>query len=153
MFFKKINSVHRKCIVFQVLLKTNCYFCWTSFLHSVWVWEPKKWQQPVLDHFDGSEDFFSKLIFLDNGLKSQQGAVQPFWHRITFEGFTLHFSVLNSLQDLINLSSRNKYLSLLSLLSSKAASGYIGRTVQYWLLGNVPTIDRIRHDMNNWGLT
>ena len=64
MFYsKKISSVYRKCTVFQLLFKTNSYFCWLSFLHSVWVRKPKKWQQPVPDHFDGSEDFFSELFF------------------------------------------------------------------------------------------
>ena len=77
--------------MFQVLFKTNSYFCWLSFLHSVWVRKTKKWQQPLPDHFDGSEDFFSHLFFLDNGLKSQQGTVQLFWDKIKFEGFTIDF--------------------------------------------------------------
>ena len=41
--------------------------------------------------FDGSEDFFSELLFLDKGLKSQQGALQLFWNKIKFEGFTIDF--------------------------------------------------------------
>ena len=90
-FLKKISSVHRKCPVFQVLFKTNSDFCCTSFLHSVWVRKPKKWQQPVPDHFDGSEEFFSELCFLDNGLESQQGTVQLLWNKIKFEGFTIDF--------------------------------------------------------------
>ena len=32
----------------------------------------------IPDHFDDSEDFFSELFSLDNGLKSQQGTVQLF---------------------------------------------------------------------------
>ena len=89
---KKVSSVYRKCTVFQVLFKTNSYFCWLSFLHSVWVRKPKKWQQPpVTDHFNSREDFLSELFFLDDGLKSQQGTVQLFWNKIKFEGFTIDF--------------------------------------------------------------
>ena len=90
-YLKKISSVYRKCTVFQLLFKTNSYFCWLSFLHSVWVRKPKKWQQPAPDHFDGGEDFFSELVFLDNSLKSQQETVQLFWNKIKFEGFTIDF--------------------------------------------------------------
>ena len=52
-----------------------------------------EWQQPAPDHLDGSEDFFSELFFcfLDNGLRSQQGTMQLFRNRITFEGFTINF--------------------------------------------------------------
>ena len=53
--------------------------------------KPRKWQQPAPDHFDGSEDFFSELFFLDNGLRSQQGTVPILWNRIKFEGFTINF--------------------------------------------------------------
>ena len=34
-FFFKNHSGYRKCTVFHVLFKTNSYFCWLSFLHSV----------------------------------------------------------------------------------------------------------------------
>ena len=34
---------------------------------------------------------FSAAVFLDNGLKSQQGTVQFFWNKIKFEGFTIDF--------------------------------------------------------------
>ena len=53
--------------------------------------KPKKWQQPVRDHFDGSENFFSELLLLDSGLKSQQGTIQRFWNKIKFEVFTIDF--------------------------------------------------------------
>ena len=91
MFFVEIGSVHRICTVFQVLFKTNSYFCCTSLLHPVWVKKPKKWQQPVPDNFDGSEDFFSELFFSDDDLMSQQGTVQLFRNRIKFEGSTIDF--------------------------------------------------------------
>ena len=90
-FFKKISIVHRKRTVFQVVFKTNSYFCWLYFLHSVWLRKPKKWQQPVPDHFDGSEDFFSELFFLDSGLKSQQGIIQLLLEKFNYEGFTFDF--------------------------------------------------------------
>ena len=90
-FLKKISSDCRKCTVFQVLFHTNSYFCCLSFLHSVWVRKPKMWQEPVPDHFNGSENFFSELFLLDNGLKIQRGTVQLFGKKISFEGFTIDF--------------------------------------------------------------
>ena len=43
------------------------------------------------NHFDGSDDFFSELFFLYNGLKSQLGTLQIFRNKIKFEWFTIDF--------------------------------------------------------------
>ena len=121
-FLKKISSVYRKCTVFQLLFKPNSYFCWLSFLHSVWVQKPKKWQQPVADHFDGSEDFFSELFF---------------WILI-WRASKEHF---NSFGTKSNLKG--------SPLTSKETNGYFGQGVWNWIKGNVPRFEKISPDANN----
>ena len=94
-----------------MLLKTNSYFCWLSLLHSVWVRKPKKWQEPVPDHFDGSDNFFSELFFC-----------------ITVWRASKEHS--NSFETKSNLKC--------SPLTSKATSGYFGQCVWNWIKGNVP---------------
>ena len=105
-FLKKISSVHRKCTVFQVLFKTNSYFCWLSFLHSVWKRKPRKWQQPVSDHFDGIEDFFSELLFWVTVWRASREQSNFFETKSNLKG---------------------------SPLTSKATSCYFGQSVWNWI--------------------
>ena len=120
MFFfkKKISSVNQKCTVFQVLFKTNSYFCWTSFLHSVWVKKPKKRQQPVPDRFDGSEDFSVELFF---------------W-----------ITVWRASKEQSNFFGTKSNLKC-SPLTSKATSGYVGQSVWNWIKGNFPRFEKSAH--------
>ena len=121
-FLEKISSVYRKCTVFQLLFKTNSYFCWLSFLHSVWVQKPKKWQQPVADHFDGSEDFFSELFF---------------WILI-WRASKEHFNTFGTKSNLKCSPS-----------TSKATNGYFGQSHWNWMKRHVPRFEKIRPDANN----
>ena len=81
-------------------IQNQLFFCLTAFLHSLWVKKSKKWQQPVPDHFDGNENFFSELCFLDNGFKNQQWTANFFGTDSALKGLPLN---------------------------SKAASGYFGQ--------------------------
>ena len=38
-------------------------------------------------------------------------------------------------------------------VTSKAASGYIGQIVRYWIKGNIPRIEKSRPDTHNKGFT
>ena len=128
-FFRKISSVYRKCTVFQVLFRTNSYFCWLCFLHSVWVRKPKKWQQPVPDHFDGSEDFFSELFF---------------W-----------ITVWRASKEQFNFSETKSNFKG-APLTSKATSGYFGQSVWNWIKGKVFSpfpFEKSRPDRNKKGFT
>ena len=106
MFLIKYSNVYRKCTVFQLLFKTNSYFCWLSFLHSVWVRKPKKWQQPVPDHFDGSEDFFSELFFWITVWRASKEHSNFFGTKSNLKG---------------------------SPLTSKASNGYFGQGIWNWI--------------------
>ena len=121
MFFKK-SVVFIENALFHVLFKTNSYFCWLSFLHSVWVRKPKKWQQPVPDHFDDSDDFFSELFF---------------W-----------ITVWRASKEQSNFSGTKSNLKG-SPLTSKATNDYFGQDVWNWIKGNVPRFEKIRPDANN----
>ena len=72
------------------------------------------------------EEFSSELCFWDNGLKSQQGAVQLFVTETNLKGLPL---------------------------TSKAASGDFGQFVWNWIKGNDPRFEKIRPDTNNRGFT
>ena len=63
---------------------------------------------------------FQRAVFLDKGLKIQQGTVQLFWSKIKFE----------------------------APLTSKATSGYIGQSAWNWIKGNVPRFEKIHPDAN-----
>ena len=121
-FKKKISSVHQKCTVFQVLLKTNSYFCCTSFLDAVWVRKPTKGHHPVPDHFDGSEDLFSERLFWITVRKASKEQSKFFGTKSNLKG---------------------------SPLTCKATSGYFGQSVWNWIKGNVPTLEKIRPDAKN----
>ena len=73
------------------------------------------------------KNFSLKCVILENKLKSQQGTVQLF------------FGTESTLKG--------------SPLTSKAASGYFGQSVWYWIKGNVPRVEKIRPDTNKKGFT
>ena len=115
--------------MFRAPFKTSSYFCWLSFLHSVWVRKPKKYQQQVFDHFDGSEDFFNELFFW----------ISVWW--ASKEQF-------NSFETKSNLKG--------SPITSKATTGYFGQNVWNWLKRNVPfpfLYQKSRPDRNSKGFT
>ena len=114
-FFQEISSVYRKCTVFQVLFKTNSYFCWLCFLHLVWVRKLKKWQQPVPDHFDDSEDFFSELFLWITVWRASKQQSNCFGTKSNWRG---------------------------SPLTSKATNGSFDRGVWNWIKGNIPRFEK-----------
>ena len=121
-FFKKSVVFIENALCFECNSRpTPTFACYVSFIRYEWE-KQKKWQQPVPDLFDGTEEFFSELFFLDNGLKSQQGTVQLFGTKSNLKG---------------------------SPLTSKATSGYFVQSVWICIKGNVPRFEKICLDANN----
>ena len=81
-----------------------------------------KWQHPVTDHFDGSEDFFSEVFFWITVWRTSKE----------------HFNVFGTKSNLKG-----------SPLTSKATNGYFGQDASNWIKGNVPRFEKIRTDANN----
>ena len=110
-FFKKKsvvfieNALYFKCYS----TATPTFACYLSFTWYEWK-NQKKWQQPVPDRSDGSEDFFSELFF---------------WIRV-WRASKEQFSFFETKSNLKG-----------SPLISKATSGYFDQSVCNWIKRNV----------------
>ena len=80
-----------------------------------------KWQQPVPDLFDGSEDFFSERFF---------------WI-LVWRASKEHFNAFGT-----------KSILKGSPMTSKETNGSFGQGVWNWIKGNVPRFEKIRSDAN-----